>query len=515
MRTLKKMISRYMRRITFVLLAIILVFVVYIQLINEQRRAYESATRTIAQIEQLLVLNQVELKKENVEGTAQNDELSYMFSLLRVNPEVDYYAISNTDKNVVGTTAMDCLGKRCDDIGFNIEELVTDKDGFHQRINGQYSFCVFEKIGDNYIGRVINAKDLYQRVPNTIFVFGVCFAFIAFALAYTVVRYMNKYVVEEIYSVNKKLGIIAGGNLDERVDVQSTEEFSQLSSYINMMKNSILDSNKKMSYVLSKTNMFIGVYEYNQCMQKVRCTEYIPKILYIEKDDVERISSDYRIFQQFINNILKNPLDGEKGVYRLNTTAERYVRIEEIKENGEVFGVVIDVTPEIMKRKQIEVERDIDSLTGLYNRRGLDLKLSILFSEPYRMKNSALVVIDADGLKGINDTYGHELGDVYLKKIASIIINFGIKKSLAARYGGDEFVLFLYEYDDEDELLNTIKTIQYIQNNSSARLSEKLNVPLRFSFGYSVVGDRDDYHEVFKEADAKMYENKRQRKNDK
>ena len=101
---------------------------------------------------------------------------------------------------------------------------------------------------------------------------------------------------------------------------------------------------------------------------------------------------------------------------------ERYVRLEEINDNDEIFGVVIDVTDEINRRRKIEVERDVDSLTGLYNRRGLDIKLSILFSEPEKLGYSALIMIDADGLKIINDTYGHEKETSILRKLPELSI---------------------------------------------------------------------------------------------
>ena len=96
--------------------------------------------------------------------------------------------------------------------------------------------------------------------------------------------------------------------------------------------------------------------------------------------------------------------------------------------------------------------------------------------------------------------------------MANVINNFGIQSSLSARIGGDEFVLFLYDYDGEDELLNTIHTIEYIQGHSTARLNDNLTVPLRFSFGYCMKTEGSDYEELLKIADERMYENKRKRK---
>lgn len=455
---------------------------------------------------------QVGMEPVSVMKVTAKNELSYIFSLFRLNPEVDYYAIDTESGEIIGSTDLDCVGENLAKIGLNFEDVKNDHNGFHAKINGKKYFCVFKEIGTNYIGRVISNDDLYKRLPTTIAALAVCLILIAIILVYVITRYMNRYVVNGIESINEKLNTIAKGNLDETVDIQSSVEFAELSNYINAMFKSILDNNKKMSYVLSKTNMYIGVYEYNKHMKKVRITEYIPKIFSLDTATANHLSSDYKIFRNFIEQILKNPVPNETGIFQLNTEDERYIRLEEITSNDEIFGVAIDVTDEIIKRHEIEVERDIDLLTGLFNRRGLDSKLSILFDEPEKLGYSAIIMIDADGLKKINDTYGHEKGDIYLKKISEILEDFGQKSSIAARQGGDEFILFLYQYDTEEELLKTIHTLELLQNNSTAQLDENLSVPLRFSFGFSLINENSDYQLLIQEADKKMYENKRERK---
>ncbi len=191
---------------------------------------------------------------------------------------------------------------------------------------------------------------------------------------------------------------------------------------------------------------------------------------------------------------------------------ENYIKLEEIRTEADVFGVVLDVTAEIRKRKKLETERDIDLLTGLYNRRGLDTKLTELFANPELLGFYALIMIDADGLKMVNDTYGHESGDIYLKRIAAVIQDFRIENSIASRQGGDEFVLFLYDYDSEEELIKTIEELEHIQHSSNAFIHENIKVPLRFSFGYSLAKGKTDYQEMLKEADEKMYEDKLERR---
>lgn len=452
---------------------------------------------------------QVGMEPVNVMKVTEKNELSYIFSLFRVNPDANYYAVSKETGMIVGSTDLSSVGKNLSEIGLHPDGLTAHKKGFLATVNGERSHCVFSEIGDNYVGRVLSCRDLYRRIPSTIAALTYCLIIIAMILSYIVTRYMNRYVVDGIHNINEKLHSIAQGNLDETVDVQSSVEFSELSSYINRMKKSILDNNRKMSYVLSKTHMYIGVYEYNQHMKRVRITEHVPKILALESEEAERLSSDYTAFQEFISHLRQNPVDGETCVFLCR---ERYVKLEEINDDIEIFGVIIDATEEFEKRRQIEAERDYDTLTGLYNRRGLERKLSALFAEPEKLGCSAIVMIDADNLKVINDTYGHEAGDIYLRAIAGLFRDFGPKSSVSARLGGDEFVLFLYHYGSEQELSDTVASLADLQTDKYTDLNGQVQVPLRYSFGCCLTRPSTDYETLMKEADEKMYENKRARK---
>lgn len=506
MKTLKKRIRQYIIRITGSLMILLLAVVVCTQVFAERRREHEKSEGVLAQIEQFIVENVI------TEDVVEKSAYANMFSLIRVNSDADYYVISEKDGTVLGTTVKTALGSFCGDLGLDLKRIEDDTNGFYAKINGTLFYCVFQKVGTEYVGRCVDCGKMYQRVPTTLLVFSICLMTIVGILTYAVSRYMNHYVVDGIHEINDKLCRIAEGNMEEKVDIRTSEEFSELSDYINAMVSSLSDTTSKISYVLSMTNMFIGVYEYRRGAKPVRCTEYIPRIFSLELDEWRLLTSDYELFDEFIDKVRSNPCGEEPGVYVLSEEPEQYVKLEEMEIGNEVFGVVIDVTEDIIKRRQIEAERDVDLLTGLYNRRGLETQLDMLFKKPEKLGYAALVMIDADGLKGINDTYGHEMGDAYLKKVGNVINNFGIQSSLSARIGGDEFVLFLYDYDGEDELVNTIHTIEYIQEHSTARLKEDLVVPLRFSFGYCMLKEDISYEEMLKKADTLMYENKRKRK---
>ena len=630
MQTLRNIISRYMRSVTFFLVIALLALILYIQIAHECRQAYETATETFYQIRQVLETNQEELTETraayrqtclhnaeaiaymiesnpsvlnsveelkkiaalmevdeihifdttgriyagthpeyydftfdsgeqmqffkpmltdkslrlvqeitpntaeaklmqysalwsqdekfivqvgmepvNVMKVTEKNELSYIFSLFRVNPDANYYAVHKYSETIVGSTDLSCVGKNLSEIGLCLDEVTAHDKGFHADVNNEKSYCVFMEIGENYVGRILSCHELYRRIPSTSAALAFCLITIAMILSYVVTRYMNRYVVEGIHDINVKLHSIAQGNLDEIVDIQSCVELAELSSYINRMKKSILDNNRKMSYVLGKTNMYIGVYEYNRHMKRVRITEQVPKILALEEEEIDRLSADYKAFRKFIADLRKNPVADEICVF---ASRERYIKLEEISESDDIFGVIIDVTDEIEKRKKIEAERDYDPLTGLYNRRGLENRLSALFGGSEELGRSAVIMIDADNLKVINDTYGHDAGDIYLKQIAGLFRDFGPKNCVSARLGGDEFVLFLYGYDSVRELTDTVTLLADLENRSFADLNGQVRVPLRFSFGCSMTGQSSDYEKLMKEADEKMYENKRRRK---
>ena len=630
MQTLRNIISRYMRSVTFVLVVVLLALILCIQIMREHKQAYQTATETFYQIEQLLekntaelaetkeayrqtclhnaeaiayiiegnpsVLNSVEELKKiaemmevdeihifdttgriyagthpeyydftfdsgeqmqffkpmltdkslrlvqditpntaeaklmqysalwskngafivqigmepvNVMKATEKNELSYLFSLFRVNPDANYYAVNAKTGEIVGSTDLSCVGKNLSEIGLSLNTVTAGREGFHANVNGEESYCVFAKYNENYIGRVLSRRVLYQRIPPITVGLAFCLITIAIILFRVVTTYMNQYVVDGIHSVNKKLHSIAQGNLDEMINIQTSVEFSELSGYINRMKQSLLDNSQKMSYVLSKTNMYIGVYEYNEHMKRVRFTQHVPHILCLDQAETEKLSSDHRQFRSFISGLCQDPVEGETNIYPLK---EHYVKLEELSKDDEIFGVVIDVTDEIRKRRKIEAERDYDPLTGLYNRRGLENRLSALFAEPETLGHGAIVMIDADNLKTINDTYGHDAGDVYLKEIAGLFRDFGSKSSVSARLGGDEFVLFIYGYDSGQELTDAISLLADLQNQSFANLNDQVQVPLRFSFGCSLTGQSADYEKLMKEADEKMYKNKRERK---
>lgn len=154
-----------------------------------------------------------------------------------------------------------------------------------------------------------------------------------------------------------------------------------------------------------------------------------------------------------------------------------------------------------------------DSLTGLYNRFGYNTFAGTL----YKVNNGRIyiVFIDMDGLKIMNDTYGHDVGDVALKGIAEAINNIYTDTDIKVRMGGDEFIV-VGPYVSEAELVKKEEQIRDYLVNYTERVG--LPVRLEVSMGYSYAEGFPSLgctglEAILQKADTKMYEQKLTRKN--
>ncbi len=136
----------------------------------------------------------------------------------------------------------------------------------------------------------------------------------------------------------------------------------------------------------------------------------------------------------------------------------RAIFVKDDKRGDRFVGVNIDVTSDILRQEELEAARALleyesrhDALTGLANRRGLDEKQNKFLSDNPEQRQ-AVLHIDLDNFKQINDTLGHGAGDAVLVHAAGILGNAVQDDWLAARVGGDEFVMLLPNAPPDAEL---------------------------------------------------------------
>ncbi|MDT8903969.1 HD domain-containing phosphohydrolase [Anaeroselena agilis] len=172
--------------------------------------------------------------------------------------------------------------------------------------------------------------------------------------------------------------------------------------------------------------------------------------------------------------------------------------------DGRVVGVVVTFF-DISERKKSEAEvaylSHHDQLTGLYNRRFYEGEL-LRLDTPDNLPMT-IVVADVNGLKLVNDSLGHTVGDELLVKAAAALSRGCRSSDLVARLGGDEFVILL----PRTTPAAAERIIRRIKNIAARETVGSVTVSLSFGYGTKMAAE-EDIEEVFKKADDQMYRNK-------
>jgi diguanylate cyclase (GGDEF)-like protein len=160
----------------------------------------------------------------------------------------------------------------------------------------------------------------------------------------------------------------------------------------------------------------------------------------------------------------------------------------------------------VQYQQHLEYQTQVDSLTGLFNRRAFEKKIHEEFERSKRYHNLlSVLILDIDNFKLINDTYGHHGGDAALVKISETLREKTRQSDFPARYGGEEFVLVLPETDQENAVQVATKIHGAIRESGFGTTAHPFR--LTVSIGISSTSTRfyTDWHDLLDDADRALY----------
>lgn len=207
-------------------------------------------------------------------------------------------------------------------------------------------------------------------------------------------------------------------------------------------------------------------------------------------------------------NLYKTEL-GSTKLYciRIPEKGVRYVRMEVKNENWVQIGLVEDVTVSMRERLRIEHERDYDTLTGLYNRRAFKRESESIFGRRKKIRHAAFIMLDLDNLKYINDTFGHDWGDEYIRQAGMCLEEGTPKGTLCAHISGDEFNILFYGYESQNAIREEISKLQREISSRIIRLPDGQEFHLSISGGIAwYPEDSNSLGVMRKHADFAMYQ---------
>jgi diguanylate cyclase (GGDEF)-like protein/PAS domain S-box-containing protein len=191
--------------------------------------------------------------------------------------------------------------------------------------------------------------------------------------------------------------------------------------------------------------------------------------------------------------------DGTNGILEIHT------RVIDIDGRKLVIGTGRDITERKRTQEQFEYMATHDMLTGLPNRVLLNDRLDLALVLAKRRKNQlAVMMLDLDNFKDINDTQGHVIGDELLKAIGNTLPRLLRTSDSVARIGGDEYLILLPEINSKDDAISVAEKIldtfkaPFVVNNIPLSITTSIGIAVYPEYG----GDSES---LIKNADAALY----------
>jgi diguanylate cyclase (GGDEF)-like protein len=219
----------------------------------------------------------------------------------------------------------------------------------------------------------------------------------------------------------------------------------------------------------------------------------------IRKNMISNLMNIYNYKTVGIHNIVSKHQNAETGefVYFSNS-----VEVEEFNDAGKITlvgGIMVDVTETRKREERIRFLANHDVLSNLYNRNYFEQYISTKLPEKY-----SLCIFDLDGLKLINDAFGHLEGDRVIKVIASLLEETYINNYFIARIGGDEFVVLL-----DVVTVKEVAALFEVFDNKVVEYNKNSTIEINVSrAGIIASSNQDSFEKAFTAAENRMYKRK-------
>jgi two-component system cell cycle response regulator len=222
----------------------------------------------------------------------------------------------------------------------------------------------------------------------------------------------------------------------------------------------------------------------------------VPLLVFVDEDDKPIM---FKALEMGINDYLTVPVDKNEMIARVRMQIRRK-RYQEALKSQYQQSVSMALT---------------DGLTGLYNRHYLNTHLANMVKQAQQSgKNLAVMIMDMDHFKQVNDTHGHDAGDMVLKQLAELIIIASRSTDLAARFGGEEFIILMPETDPQ-AALNAANRLREIVEKTPFRINAQgETIHKTISIGIASLNPESDSVEgLLKRADEVLYNAKNSGRN--
>ena len=292
-----------------------------------------------------------------------------------------------------------------------------------------------------------------------------------------------------------------------RTGIREVDRFAETITELN---KELVTNSTKFLRIMDMASVELGGYELRTDTGSVFVTDNFFPLLGMPGITGKLLS--VRRFEEVLKGIRENTpctrtAEGDELLTIRQPDGVRYIMLRSTIEGHAKIGLAEDVTAAALERMRIEHERDYDVLTGLYNRQAFNRVCAALFAQPERMGVAALMMMDLDNLKHINDTYGHDWGDQYIRRTGQCLRENTPVETVCARLSGDEFLVLFYGYHSRDAVREKIGQLSRAMQQSVAQLPSGNALHISLSGGIAwYPDDGQDWETLKKYADFAMYQ---------
>ena len=252
------------------------------------------------------------------------------------------------------------------------------------------------------------------------------------------------------------------------------------------------------SYELALVSMSLNDFDPLRVCSQVRTVDHsrnLPIILMADAGDKPRV---VRALDLGVNDFINRPVDRNELMARVRTQIRRHRYAMELRESVN-NTMALAVT---------------DELTGLYNRRYFDRHLNVMLGRAHEQeRDMALMILDIDHFKAVNDNHGHDVGDAVLREFAARLKRNIRGVDLACRFGGEEFVVLMPD-TDTSQAEAVAERVRQSMAEKTFEVGTARPLSVTVSVGVSIRENLVDTPEsLIKRADVALYRAKREGRN--
>lgn len=385
------------------------------------------------------------------------------------------------------------------------------KGAYRKDSNGEMMYVVSRRYQDVLLCAALPRSFLFKKLyENTAMTF--LYLMLIEEMVVLLLNYLlRQKVINGIHKILDSLNAIAEGNLNTKVAVYDNHEFEELSAGINTMVQSIIHLSNRMSAIIEISGIPLAAFEYERGIKHIFVTSRLNELLEMSDEKAAQLYQNADLFDQYIHSVMKDPVEGEKDIYKINE--EKYLQIVLAELDDGYLGVMTDVTKDVQKKLRLHYENTHDPLTGLYKFDHFKKLSADRLAEIAVGRIAAAVMIDLDDFKSINDNYGHDAGDEYLKSFSNVMESMSKEHVLTARRSGDEFCMLIFDCKDRAEIVSYLDEFYAALQKTPVLLNGQHTKIISASCGFALT----DYEEggidtLLSRADEALYEVKRSTK---